>query len=67
MTRDAAGDWALSNESEMIAAGLLAGITGNRASGFIIDDPVKSREDADSDLFQAKTLAEYQDSLLTRC
>lgn len=67
VTRDAAGDWALSNESEMIAAGLLAGITGNRASGFIIDDPVKSREDADSDLFQAKTLAEYQDSLLTRC
>jgi predicted phage terminase large subunit-like protein len=29
--RDAAGDWALNNESELIAAGLLAGITGNRA------------------------------------
>lgn len=67
VTRDAAGDWALSNESEMIAAGLLAGITGNRATGWIIDDPVKGREDADSDLFQAKTLEEYQDSLLTRC
>lgn len=65
--RDAAGDWSLSNESEMIAAGLLAGITGNRASGWIIDDPVKSREDADSPLFQVKTVAEYQDSLLTRC
>lgn len=65
--RDAAGDWALSNESEMIAAGLLAGITGNRASGWIIDDPVKGREDADSETFQSKTIEAYQDDLLTRC
>ncbi len=65
--RDAAGDWQLQNESEMIAAGLLAGITGNRATGWIIDDPVKGREDADSELFQSKTIEEYQDSLLTRC
>jgi len=66
LTRDAAGDWALSNESELIAAGLLAGITGNRATGFIIDDPVKGRQDADSPQFQASTVEAYQDDLLTR-
>jgi len=66
VTRDAAGDWALSNESELIAAGLLAGITSNRATGWIVDDPVKGREDADSPLIQQKTIEEYQDSLLTR-
>jgi predicted phage terminase large subunit-like protein len=64
--RDAAGDWALNNESELIAAGLLAGITGNRANGFIVDDPCKGRQDADSAQFQASTIEAYQDDLLTR-
>lgn len=66
VTRDAAGDWALSNESEALAAGLTAGITGNRATGWIIDDPVKGREDADSEQFQSKTIEAYQNDLLTR-
>lgn len=60
------GSWALSNGSEFMAAGLLAGITGNRADGVIIDDPVKGREEADSSTIQKKTVEEYRDSVVSR-
>lgn len=60
------GSWALSNGSEFMAAGLLAGITGNRADGVIIDDPVKGREEADSETIQKKTVEEYRDSVISR-
>lgn len=66
LTRDAASDWALSNESEMLSAGLLAGITGNRGSGAIVDDPVPGRQEADSEAHQKATGEAYQDDLLTR-
>jgi len=66
LTRDAAADWGLSNESEMLSAGLLAGITGNRASGAIVDDPVAGRQEADSPATQKATIEAYQDDLLTR-
>jgi predicted phage terminase large subunit-like protein len=62
----AADDWAMSNGSEFMAGGIMSGITGNRAHGLIIDDPVSGREDADSETIQDKTFAEYQDSLKTR-
>jgi predicted phage terminase large subunit-like protein len=62
----AADEWALSNGSEYFAGGILSGITGNRAHGLIIDDPVKGREDADSETIQKKTIDAYQDDLLTR-
>jgi predicted phage terminase large subunit-like protein len=66
LERDAADDWSLSNESEFMAAGIMGGITGNRASGVIIDDPVAGREEADSELVRQKTLDGYQDDVLTR-
>jgi len=50
----------------MLAAGLLAGITGNRGSGAIIDDPVPGRQEADSEAHQKATAEAYQDDLLTR-
>lgn len=62
----AAEQWALSNGSEFMAAGLLSGITGNRTDGLIIDDPVATREDADSDSMRVKTEGEYRDSAKTR-
>lgn len=62
----AADEWAIDNGSEYLAGGILSGITGNRANGLIIDDPVKGREDADSETIQKKTVAAYQDDLLTR-
>lgn len=66
LQKDAAGDWSLSNTSEMLAKGLGAGITGNRASGAIIDDPVQGREQADSEEERKNTLDAYQDDLMTR-
>lgn len=62
----AADEWALSNGSEYMGAGLLAGITGNRADGVIWDDLIKGREQADSDLIRNKTWEAYFDDLLTR-
>lgn len=62
----AVDDWSLTNGSGMMAAGLLAGITGNRADGFIIDDPVANREAADSSTLREKTYNEYIDTVLTR-
>jgi hypothetical protein len=62
----AVDDWQLSNGSSMMAAGLLAGITGNRADGVIIDDPVANREQADSAGLREKTYNEYIDTAMTR-
>jgi hypothetical protein len=66
ITRDAAGDWMMSNGSNMLSMGLNAGLTGNRASGAIIDDPVAGREEADSPVSQQNTRDSYQDDLVSR-
>jgi hypothetical protein len=62
----AADAWALQNGSEYMGAGLLAGITGNRADGVIWDDLIKGREQADSAGIRQKTWEAYCDDLLTR-
>lgn len=62
----AADEWAISNESEYMAAGILSGITGNRAMGIIIDDPIRGRQDADSETVRSRTWEAYQDDLKTR-
>jgi len=62
----AVDDWSLTNGSGMMAAGLLAGITGNRADGFVIDDPISNREQADSNTICEKIYSEYIDTVMTR-
>jgi len=62
----AVDDWSMTNGSTFLAAGILAGITGNRADGIVIDDPVANREQADSPTVRAKTYEEYIDTVLTR-
>jgi predicted phage terminase large subunit-like protein len=62
----AVSQWALSNGSEYMSAGFQGGITGNRANGFIIDDPVAGREEADSPTVRDKTFDEYNDTVTTR-
>lgn len=62
----AADEFGLTNGSEYIACGILGGITGNRAHGIIIDDPIKGRQDADSQTIRDRTFAAYEDDLLTR-
>lgn len=62
----AADEFALTNGSEYMACGILGGVTGNRAHGLIIDDPIKGREQANSETIRQKTYDAYKDDLLTR-
>ena len=50
----------------MIARGLLSGITGNPAELLIVDDPIKSRQEADSPVIRGRIWEEWQNSLKTR-
>jgi hypothetical protein len=62
----AVDDWSLTNGSSFLAAGMLAGITGNRCDLLIIDDPTANREQADSLTIREKIYAEYIDTAMTR-
>ncbi len=62
----AVDEWALTNGSEWMAAGIMTGITGNRADVVVWDDLIKGREQADSDTTRNKTWDAYVDDLLTR-
>lgn len=62
----AAQEFSLTNGSEYMACGIMSGITGNRANGIIIDDPVKGREQADSPTISDKTYEAYEADLKTR-
>jgi predicted phage terminase large subunit-like protein len=62
----AAGRWALGQGGEYYAAGVGVGIAGFRADLAIIDDPVRSREDADSALVREKTWDWFKSDLSTR-
>lgn len=59
-------EWALENGSEYMAGGILAGMTGNRASDLMIDDPVAGREEAESSTMRKKVREAYEDDLSTR-
>jgi predicted phage terminase large subunit-like protein len=62
----AAGRWDTSEGGEYYAAGVGGSITGRRADLAVIDDPVKSREDADSQRSRDKAWDWYTNDLLTR-
>jgi predicted phage terminase large subunit-like protein len=64
--QSAANEWALLNGSEYMAGGLLGAMTGNRADGLLIDDPMAGREEAESEVIRAKTWEAYQDDARTR-
>lgn len=62
----AADEWSLTNGSEYMAGGILSGVTGNRADLLVVDDPVKGREEAESDTIRKKTKEAFEDDLATR-
>lgn len=62
----AVDQWSLDSAAEYMATGILSGVTGNRADGLIIDDPIKGREDADSKVIRDKTWEAYLSDLRTR-
>jgi predicted phage terminase large subunit-like protein len=62
----AAGRWALDDGTEYYAAGVMTGIAGFRAKIGLIDDPVRSRQDADSELIRDRTWDWYINDFRTR-
>lgn len=62
----AAGRWETAAGGEYFAAGVGGAIAGRRADLVVIDDPVRSREDADSELIRDKTWDWYKSDLYTR-
>ncbi len=62
----AAGRWETIAGGEYFAAGVGGSITGRRADLAIIDDPVKSREEADSETIREKQWAWWRDDMSTR-
>ena len=62
----AADEWSLDSGNEFMAGGIRGGITGNRADLIVVDDPIKGREEADSQTIRDRTWEEFKDSLRTR-
>ena len=62
----AAGRWALTNGGEYYAAGVGTGIAGFRAGLGLIDDPIRSRQDADSELIRDRIWDWYINDFRTR-
>lgn len=61
-----AGRWDTKQGGEYFAAGVGGSITGRRADLGLIDDPVKSREDADSERMRERAWDWYVNDWLTR-
>lgn len=61
-----AGRWDTAKGGEYFAAGVGGAITGRRADLAVIDDPVKSREDADSERGRERAWDWYVNDFLTR-
>lgn len=62
----AAGRWETTGGGEYGAFGVGGSVTGRRADLIVIDDPVRSREDAESELIRDKTWDWYRSDLTTR-
>jgi hypothetical protein len=62
----AASRWETTTGGEYFAAGVGGAITGRRADLALIDDPVKSREEAESETVREKTFEWYKSDLVTR-
>jgi len=56
----------LNNDSVCVKAGIMGGITGKGAELLIIDDPIKTQEEASSQTTRDKIWREWQSSLSTR-
>ena len=61
-----AGNWENERGGEFFAAGIGSAIAGRRAGLGLIDDPVKSREEADSERIRQKHWDWYLNDFLTR-
>ena len=65
--KDSNEEFELSNNvGGMISRGIMSGVTGNPANLIIVDDPIKNREEADSENNREKQWDEWQNSIKTR-
>lgn len=64
--RATAGDWETTVGGGVRAVGVGGGITGHGGDLVVIDDPLKSREEAESELVRDKVFEWYKDDLRTR-
>lgn len=64
--RKAMSEWETPQGGGYRAVGVGAGVTGMGANGIGIDDPIKNREEAESQLIRDKTWDWYNDDLMTR-
>jgi len=63
----AVDNFELSNKrGSMLSRGVTSGVTGNACNLMIIDDPIKNREEADSEQIRQKLYEEWQNSFKTR-
>jgi predicted phage terminase large subunit-like protein len=66
LDREAEELWTTTNGGQYRAAGVGGVITGLRADLAVIDDPIRSREDADSETRRNRVWEWFQDDLTTR-
>jgi predicted phage terminase large subunit-like protein len=64
--RTAVADWETAAGGGLRAVGVGGGVTGRGADLIIIDDPVKSREEANSQAYRNRVWDWYRDDLYTR-
>lgn len=62
----ARGEWETSEGGSYFAVGVGGGVTGRRADLGLVDDPVKGRKEADSQLVKLDTWQWYNSDFLTR-
>jgi predicted phage terminase large subunit-like protein len=62
----AADNWSLDSGAEYFATSVGGSVTGRRADGAIIDDPVKGQAEADSETIRRTTLEWYRSDMWTR-
>ena len=62
----AAGRWQTEQGGGLLAAGVGTGLTGFGGTLVVLDDPIKDREEADSEVVREHTWSWYQEVLTTR-
>ena len=66
LANEAVGKWKMTNDAEFLAIGIGGAVTGNRANGLIVDDPVKGAEQADSEKERKTTRKSFESDCKTR-
>jgi predicted phage terminase large subunit-like protein len=63
---DRVDEYELKTGGRLISRGIMGGITSNPADLILIDDPIKNRAEADSDVFRDRLWEEWQNTIKTR-